>query len=183
MNLGNRIKELRKAKKITLVELAELTGVAQATLSRIETGVMQGTVESHRKIAEALGVSLSELYASLEGYSKKAIYKEGREKKETLYHNEKVKCELLTSEIMKKKITPLMITIAGKCETPQERKEKGVEKFLFVLEGNVTVTLDKNEYNLSQNDSLYFDASQSHRIINRGSRSAKIFCTVSPPNI
>lgn len=43
MEIGKRIREARKAKKITLVELSNLTGVAQATLSRIETGVMTGT--------------------------------------------------------------------------------------------------------------------------------------------
>ncbi len=51
MKVGNRVREIRKAKKVTLVELSKQTGIAQATLSRIETGSMVGTVESHRKIA------------------------------------------------------------------------------------------------------------------------------------
>ena len=64
--LGNRIREIRKQKKITLLELAKTTGVAQATLSRMETGLMVGTVKSHQKIAEALGISLAELYGHID---------------------------------------------------------------------------------------------------------------------
>ena len=37
-----------KDKKITLIELAKITGIAQATLSRMETGRMLGTVKSHQ---------------------------------------------------------------------------------------------------------------------------------------
>ena len=65
-NLGQRIRTLRKAKGLTLVEISEKTGVAQATLSRIETGTMVGTVECHEKIAETLGIGLAELYSGVD---------------------------------------------------------------------------------------------------------------------
>ena len=65
-NLGQRIRTLRKEKGLTLVEISEKTGIAQATLSRIETGTMIGTVESHEKIAETLGIGLSELYTGVD---------------------------------------------------------------------------------------------------------------------
>ena len=50
LKIGNKIRELRKKKEITLIEFSKMTGVAQATLSRIETGDMPGTIECHHKI-------------------------------------------------------------------------------------------------------------------------------------
>ena len=67
--IGKKMREVRKEKKITLIELSKATDVAQATLSRMENGQMLGTVESHRRIAETLGVSLSVLYDGIDNRS------------------------------------------------------------------------------------------------------------------
>ncbi len=63
--IGNKIKTLRWSKMITLKQLAELSGVQIATLSRIEHNKMTGTVTSHARIANALGVRLVDLYSDL----------------------------------------------------------------------------------------------------------------------
>ena len=63
MNIGQKIKELRKEKDLTLDQLAQMTGVAKATLSRIENSVVGGNLATLRKIAEALHVSLDSLIA------------------------------------------------------------------------------------------------------------------------
>ena len=60
--IGNKLKKLRIAKKLSLSELAKLTGIQIATLSRIEHNKMTGTIATHHKIAYFLGVDLSELY-------------------------------------------------------------------------------------------------------------------------
>ncbi len=62
MKLGEKLKLLRKDKDLTLDKLAELSGVAKATLSRIENGVTAGNLNTHLKICEALQVNLGELY-------------------------------------------------------------------------------------------------------------------------
>lgn len=47
MHIGRIIRRLRKERKITLLELSQKSGVAIATLSRIETGKMTGRLKSH----------------------------------------------------------------------------------------------------------------------------------------
>src|SRR3989338_5891578 len=106
--LGIRIRDLRRQKKITLIELSKTTGIAQATLSRMETGLMLGTVKSHQKISEALGVSLGELYQSLDSRFEKIFHQSATGERKIYSKNDHVKVELLTQEIYKKKITPLM---------------------------------------------------------------------------
>lgn len=61
IDIGKNIKHLRKKNKITQVELAERTGIRQGTISAIETGTNQPTIDTAITIAEALNCSLSEL--------------------------------------------------------------------------------------------------------------------------
>jgi transcriptional regulator with XRE-family HTH domain len=51
-----RLRELREEKFITQAELSERTGVTEATISRLETGVTQPRISTVRKLAAGLGV-------------------------------------------------------------------------------------------------------------------------------
>ena len=182
-NLGTRIRKLRKEKGLTLVEISKKTAVAQATLSRIETGTMMGTVESHEKVAEALGIGLAELYSGVDRRYEQISHLTKEADRKVTHHGKNVQIELLTSESSKKKITPLLITIQPESETPREHNERGVEKFLFVLDGEVKVKVDKDEYLLKCSETLYFDASLIHQIANEKQKPARILATVSPSKI
>ena len=61
--------------------------------------------------------------------------------------------------------------------------ERGVEKVLFGLEGSIKVLLDRDEYVLNPQDTLYFDASIPHQLVNSSGKQAKLFCAVSPSRI
>jgi len=181
--LGLKIRDLRRQKKITLIELSELTGIAQATLSRIETGLMVGTVESHQKIAETLGVSISELYREVDTRAEKTGRLSPSQFKQVTTKSDQISCELLTQDISKKKITPLLIRLHAQAKSDRQQLERGVEKFLYVLEGTVKVTLGTEEYLLNKEDTLYFDASLPHQLFNTSVKEVKIFCAVSPSKI
>ncbi|MBN1493655.1 MAG: helix-turn-helix transcriptional regulator [Candidatus Omnitrophica bacterium] len=183
MNLGERIRNIRKEKKITLVELSKMTGVAQASLSRIETGIMNGTVESHRKIAEALGLSLAELYTGLDPKLSEISYRNDKEiKKQAEVKSDNVRLELLTTQISTRKFAPILLSIPQNESITYEKLERGTEKFLWIQAGTVTVTLNNNDYTLNQNETLYFDASFSHIIKNTGIQEAKVLSVTSPSN-
>ena len=183
MKVGNRVRELRKAKKVTLVELSQQTGIAQATLSRIETGTMIGTVESHQKIAEALGLGLAELYAPLDRRYQEIVKTTKETPRKALHQTKGCQIELLTQEISKKKISPLLVTLSGNSKSAQEQNDRGVEKFVWVLEGDVDAVLEKETYSLKTGETLYFDASLPHRFVNPKTKPSKLFVAVSPSKI
>lgn len=183
MKVGSRVREIRKSKKITLVELSKTTGIAQATLSRIETENMIGTVESHRKIAEALGLSLAELYAPLDRRYEEILHSKKETPRKVVHQGRSCQMELLTQEVTKKKITPLLVTLNGNGKTGTEQNERGVEKFVWVLDGEVEVGIEKENYPLKNGESLYFDASLPHRFANPKTKTAKLFVAVSPSKI
>lgn len=66
ISIGNRIKELRKAKRWTQAKLAEESGVEPSNISHIERAATKLSLPTLVNIANALGVSLDEIaYGSL----------------------------------------------------------------------------------------------------------------------
>ncbi len=60
--LGARIKELRKAKKLSQEELAELVGIEPRHMSRIEVGKSYPSLDRLERIAKALDVELRDFF-------------------------------------------------------------------------------------------------------------------------
>lgn len=175
-NLGPRIRAIRKEKGMTLVEIAQKTGIAQATLSRIETGTMIGTVESHAKLAEILGVGLSDLYADVDTRHAQSSH---QTKPQVVHHDKSYQLEFLTSDGGKKKMAPFLLTIQPSGRTPSECLQGSTEKFIYALEGETSVSIDGKEYALKPGETLYFQASLPHFFRNTGGKISKLLVTVS----
>jgi DNA-binding XRE family transcriptional regulator len=62
MSIGTRVIQLRNQNGLTQQELSDRTGLAASYLSRIENRHLEPRPNTLRKIASALGVSLSELF-------------------------------------------------------------------------------------------------------------------------
>lgn len=64
-----RIRELRKAKKVTMKELGNMIGVAESTMSLYETGKRKPDPETLSRLADYFNVSVDYLLGRDEGQS------------------------------------------------------------------------------------------------------------------
>jgi transcriptional regulator with XRE-family HTH domain len=64
--VGNRIKDLRKKKKLSQIELAEIIDSAGDVIGRYERGNSSPSIETAIKIADALDVSLDYLAGKID---------------------------------------------------------------------------------------------------------------------
>ncbi|MDP8299848.1 MAG: cupin domain-containing protein [Candidatus Tantalella remota] len=181
MKVGRRIRQLRKDKNMTLEELSEKSGVALATLSRMENNKMTGTLDSHYRISKALSCSLSEFYRNIEDESKVVEPIARTKRTEHFPHSSKARCELLVTKPLEKKIMPLMIKLAPGGETQEEKSDPGLEKFLYLISGSMEATVGGVNYLLKKGDSLYFDASLSHSFNNTSKADTEAICVLSSP--
>lgn len=62
MNVGKRISELREKAGYTQNRLADLSGVSQSHLRRVELGQSRITVDHLEMICDALGMSLKDFF-------------------------------------------------------------------------------------------------------------------------
>lgn len=182
MNLGKRLKKLRNEKKMTLEELSRKASVAKATLSRIENGQTPGTLKTHLKICQALGINIKELYIGtkiLEG--EVSAFEDGTQDEAELFtYDEKTSSIILTSGIEKKQMLPQILVLKPEGQTHLEENPRGTEKFVFGLEGELEVKVADRTYALKKGGALYFKSSLPHFIKNIGLQEAKCLCVSSP---
>ncbi len=152
MNIGPVIRSLRKSQDLTLAQLSEISKVALATLSRIETGKMTGTLESHMQIAKAFGLSLPQFYSEVEKLKDKQTELEEEYRANMFVHNKDASSTILTKDIFNKKMLPMLIELKAGGKTQKEELKPGAEKFIYVLGGRIEVAIGTNKEILEKYD-------------------------------
>ncbi len=181
MHVGGIIKGLRKAKGMTLLELSQKSGVALATLSRIENGKMTGTLDSHMNICKAFEMTLPELYRELPSSKKTIDVQKSKAKHDVYIHDKKSSSEILASNVQNKKMMPVLIKIIKGGQTAGEESKPGVEKFIYILDGKIEANIGNEKYGLTKGDTLYFESSIAHHVKNTGPGEAQLLSITSPP--
>ena len=182
MYIGEKLHAIRKSKRISLTELSEKSGVQMATLSRIENKKMVGTLESHIQIAKALGLDITELYKGLS--QQNAIIDFGNDKNTDIFtHSDEASFEILTKNIMNKKMMPTLVRIEEGGKTNKEQSPGGAEKFIFVLDGHVEININSQLFTLHKNNTLYFDASLPHFYRNTGKGVIRLISVATPVSL
>ena len=181
MELGARLRALRKEHGFSLEQLSTKSGVALATLSRIENGKGAGTFRTHQKIAEALGLAITELYRDLKESDQEAILVHPEsEEAESFIYDEKTSAVLLTTQISNKNMLPQLLVFQAGGKTSLEQYRRGSERWIFVLEGALEATVGSKTYRIQKGGTLYFKGSVPHQFRNAGDGLTKIVSVTSP---
>jgi transcriptional regulator with XRE-family HTH domain len=185
MDIGRKIKELRVEKNLTLQELSKASDVAIATLSRIENGKMTGTLDSHIKIAGALGVNLAQLYQDLDvsAPKEKIEIRTAHHAKELFVHNKNAIFEMLARYSFSKNMMPVLATLQKNASSPMEQSKAGAEKFVYVLTGTIMLEIGQQRHVLKKGDSAYFDSSIPHTCKNKSKALAQYLIVTSPSTL
>lgn len=181
VDLGARVRELRKARGWTLEQAAKQAGLARSTLSKIENGQMSPTYDALKKLAVGLEISVPQLFtppAAEKINGRMAITKsgEGAEKVTTTYEH-----ELLGDTLRKKQMLPYRARIRARSmdEFDGWVRHDG-EEFLFVLTGVVQLYTEFYEpVELRRGDSAYYDATMGHNVLSTSAEDATILWVTS----
>ncbi len=181
-HVGTRLRAIRTEQRVTLTELAKRAGVDAATISRIETGLMVGTLESHLKLATALGAKLTDLYAGLDQARQGQTAVQESSGRTDVYVHEagKSSTTMLTTDVLKKKLMPVLVVIEPGGSTQREEARVGTERFIYVLEGEVEAKIGEAVHRLKKGSTLYFDASAPHVFRNDTRKAVKLLSVMTP---
>lgn len=75
MNIGQKIKEVRKQKSLTQKELGKRAGISQQQIAQYENGKLKPKIETISKIADALDAPKNLFYDNLDSLEKGEIVK------------------------------------------------------------------------------------------------------------
>ncbi|AXI42383.1 helix-turn-helix domain-containing protein [Sulfitobacter sp. SK011] len=181
IDLGARVRELRKARKWTLEQAAKQAGLARSTLSKIENGQMSPTYDALKKLAVGLEISVPQLFtppAADKITGRMALTKsgEGAAKATTTYEH-----ELLADTLRKKQMLPYRALIRARAmeEFDGWVRHDG-EEFLYVLTGVIRLYTEFYEpVDMRRGDSAYYDAAMGHNVISISHEDATILWVTS----
>ena len=181
LNLGTRVRSLRKARNWTLEQAARQAGLARSTLSKIENGQMSPTYDALKKLAVGLEISIPQLFtppSKNEISGRLTVTKAGQG---TAHATTTYEHDLLSEGLTKKKMLPYQAQIrARRVEEFGEWVRHDGEEFLYVLTGIITIYTEFYEpIEMRRGDSAYYDASMGHNVVSISEDDATILWVTS----
>jgi len=179
VDVGERLRVLRGFRRLTLRAVAERSGLSESFISQVERGRSNASIGSLKRIADALGVSMADLFGP-----------DGTPGPRVLRHADR---PALSFGILGRKflLTPRPLkhleVFAGELEvggsTGEQPYAHGDSEELFVvLSGSVQLELGGEVYELERGDSVDYRSSTPHRVQNTGDATAEVLWIVSPPS-
>lgn len=177
--VGARVRRIREGMGLSLRELAERCGVSAATLSQVERGESSPTLTVAGRIADGLGLSLSQLLRLDEDHHVVIVRGgEGRRRASAGHEIEELTPPLpgQRADVSSHTLAP-GATTGGPDDPPMH--EAGARETLAVIEGTVELVIEGIGHELAAGDSATFDADVAHNLRNRGRAAARLVAVVA----
>lgn len=178
-SVGGRLRSLRVARRLTLRDIATRAGLSESFLSQLERGQTGATVQSLQRIAEALGIEVSDLFSG-DGTQRPRIVR--RDDRRPFAWGKLGRKALLTP----KPFEFLEVVVAqfepGGSTGDEPYRHGDSEELLHVVRGAVELELDGELVALDTGDSAHYRSSTLHRVSNPGRVEAEVLFIVSPPS-
>ena len=177
LQLGEKIRKLRRERRLTLQKVAELTSLSKPLLSQIENDQVTPPIATLLKIAKGLKVGIHYFFEE-EGDRQKFVLTRGGGGKSSQRRpgNDEVKGYLyrsLAPGIRHKPIEPFLMEFELTAwDDSFFYKHEGVE-FIYLLEGELEFRYGQEIMILAPGDCIYYDSAEPHGCVSRGGDRAK----------
>ena len=172
--MGGRLRQLRAKQNASLATVAKAVGVSVGFLSSLERSQMSASVSTLRKLARYYKTNILDFYDT--GTPNKHLVQPKARK--ILDAGPGVRMELLAwgNTVME----PHLFRIAPSAGSGESYTHVG-EEFLYVLKGELLISLRGEEYRLRSGDSFNFESAVPHKWKNPGRVETLILWVNTPP--
>jgi DNA-binding transcriptional MerR regulator/quercetin dioxygenase-like cupin family protein len=172
--IGGHLRQLRAKQHLSLAQVAEAVGISVGFLSALERSQMSGSVGTLRKLARFYKTNILDFFDATEGSSRQVR----SDQRKVLEAGPGVRMELLAwgNTVME----PHLFRVAPQAESGDSYAHEG-EEFLYILRGELAITLHGEEYHLRRGDSFYFESATPHRWKNPGRAETWVLWVNTPP--
>lgn len=162
-NIGNRIKEVRKQKNLTIQRLSEMTDLSIGYLSNLERNQASPTLNNLQKICASLDITVRDL---LLPRNEERVLIRKEELKSFEYEEHRLKIDRM--DFGEKRGVYEFSTYEPGDEIPPSWGLHPYPEVGFILEGTLEVTMEEHTYRLEAGDSIYIKAHTYHTMKNAG---------------
>jgi transcriptional regulator with XRE-family HTH domain/mannose-6-phosphate isomerase-like protein (cupin superfamily) len=180
--LGQQIRALRKAQKLSLSQLAERSDLSIGNLSQIERGVRSPSLRSLQRLSECLNVPIADLFQTRSLPPASELGTILRRKARPILNLSKTGChkELLTP-MVPGTLQMLLVTLEpGGSSGPDHYTHKGEEAGV-VISGAMKLWIEDQAYILKEGDSFRFKSTRRHRFESASKQVTRVLWAMTPP--
>ena len=186
--MSRAIKQIRETKKLSMREIAKRAGVTASLISQIENGRVSPSVETLFALATAMQVPVAHFFAVSDGGTgnpSQMLTRTDRRiirklERRTLSLETGIVWESLTNEETSSvRFIEILYPPGGRSAKLMLRHTG--RDFLVVMEGEITVQLEFQNYTLKAGDSMWFDAIIPHQFCNESSTPTRLISVTVDP--
>lgn len=176
-NVGQDLRQLRKENNLTIDQLASLSQVSGITISNIENGKSNPTLNSLWKLSEALNVPLTKVL----GFSttNTTISKFS----ESYFINDLENGWVVQPIFQDENIEVFRVCLKANSSNQVINQTKGSIEIITVMKGELKLKVKNQLYDLSTYDSINFDSGTLHEYINETNEDLFLNIVVKYQNI
>ncbi len=164
MEIGSRISKIRKDKKLTLKDVAVMSGVTPSLISQIENDKANPSIATLMALAKAYDVNVVDFFNSEVKEEHGVVI---RSSERTLIRKgSNVNYYLLTTELFDEMEFLYCVYEKGGCSSELPEAHSHGHEAGFVLSGKLKVEIEEEVYVLNDGDSISFDSTKKHKISN-----------------
>lgn len=182
--LGERLRKLRSARGLTIVQLAEKAGVSSGLISQIERGNSNPSIKTLQRLRVALGVNLWEFLdghpaapAEADAPSVSSFVRRKADRPRIIVGMTRLVKELLSPR-SDRNLRFMIITLPPGGESEDVIIGEG-EKGGLVLQGRARLTVGSDDAQLAEGDSFQFPSSIAHKLSNPYDKPAQVIWIMS----
>ncbi|MEQ5839113.1 XRE family transcriptional regulator [Paraburkholderia acidicola] len=174
--LGEKIRALRQRLKWTLDETATAAGISKSFLSQIERGHATPSISSLVGIAAALGVTVQYF---IDTPTEARSVRRGKELKLFGFSGTGNLFGRLTNLSVGSQLEVILVRMPVG-ETSSEVTTRAGEEFLYVMSGQISLTLEHTTFVLEAGDTAHFESTVPHAWSNTAGEEAVLVWVGTP---
>lgn len=167
--LGDILREARKAKNLTLRELAEQVGVSTGYISHLENSRFEPSLAVLRKLTDYLDIPAN-IALDMKGRKASAILVKKEERATLRFGNLFGEAEMLTpvlwKGLVKPRIEAIELKVPGNSPLIKETIAVDTDEWIYVLDGCIEYRKGVTVEILEKGDSLYIPKMTGHSLRN-----------------
>jgi transcriptional regulator with XRE-family HTH domain len=176
-NVGEAVRRLRVASKLSVRTLAARSRFSPSFISQIELEQASPSLSSLDRLATALGVTLGEFFGS-HNTAASAVTKANRRRRLTSWWS-RARIEALSPMNAGRRFESLIVTLSPGGASGKRPHSQTGEDFGLVLRGTVRLTLGDAVHELAVGDAVTFNAATPHLWENAGRQKASLLIVSS----
>ncbi len=185
MTIGEKIRDLREKKGLSLQDLASRTGYSSAILSQMENHMVSPPLGALIKLAKALELKVGAFFGDDPREPYAIVRKDERRSISRFASKEGVSYgysyESLGFDKKDRHMEPFLVTLEPATVKSEKLSSHEGEEFIFVLEGEMEAILGTHKDILYPGDCIYYDSNIPHKVQCHREKATKILAVIWTP--